>query len=461
MSVQFESMGYYIEGCGLSGEKKEDDVFPAQHNTIQVARDRWFVIYETRGFRGNDDNRSVVYQVRAGNPRGAVLSEGYLDQATQDWDPLGDGRRFVKLCNHSVAFGVPEGAIGPGGSSLPHAGVFAAAWRRNPRILDKERNYLVSEREIPLPSEAYRCHWCQFRLNATRDNIEIIKPVAPLLERGAGTPKVPSRHEQLTTMNQGYVVPVPYNREATEWVFLLHWSQGANEDTGVCTAIKFQWNAERGFYEWVETGPILDGPGEMGLFEGAIAPYGSDWLIGARITPRKHLGMVWFRTHDLFCETHDPVYSPEIRSHAPRTFYCCPDGVIRVFTTDQENSPYRVSTGWDPRMPLEAFEVDPDHGFKITGRSVVYDGIKNGELPIRPEAGPTAHFCRLIAHAGGDEGLLTYSVRPKALLHPKPGPHFKGRVLPEEMDCAGVYCTRIRWQEEYPPLWSFSGSGKQ
>ena len=61
----FESLGYFIESCGLPGETKADHAFPAQHNTIQLACDRWLVIYETRGFRGNDDNRSVVYQVLA------------------------------------------------------------------------------------------------------------------------------------------------------------------------------------------------------------------------------------------------------------------------------------------------------------------------------------------------------------------------------------------------------------
>ena len=134
----------------MAGETKDEECVPAQHNTIQLSRDRWFVIYETRGFRGTDDNRSVHYQVRADEPFGPVLSSGCLDRAVQDWDPLEDGSRYVKLCNHSVAFGVPEGAI-ISGKPAANAGVFAAAWRTNPRVLDRETNYLLTEPEAPSP----------------------------------------------------------------------------------------------------------------------------------------------------------------------------------------------------------------------------------------------------------------------------------------------------------------------
>jgi hypothetical protein len=452
----YTALGYYIEGCGIPGETKADDVFPAQHNTAQLAEDRWLVIFETRGFRGNDDNRSVVYHLRQDRPDGPVLSEGYLDPQVDNWDPLGDGRRFVKLCNHSVVFGVPEGAVL--NREVPsHAGHFAAAWRRNPRILDRTRDYLLSEREEPLPSAAYRCVWCQFRLNETRDDIELTQAVQPLLECGVGTTAVPSRHAALTTMNQGYVNPVPLSSRADEWAFLLHWSQGANEDTGVCTPIRFRWNNAIGLYEWVETGPILDGPDGMGLFEGCIAPYRDGWLVAARITPRTHQGVVWFRTNDLFGRDLRPVYSPAIRCHGPRTVYRGPDGRIRVFATDHDASPYRTVIGPDVRMPLQAFTVDPDRDFAVTDTQVVYDGFETG-LPMREVAGPTAHFCRLVPHTGGQHGLVTYSVRPKALKHPKPGALFKGPVLREEMRASGVHASRLDYKEDFPPAWSFAAS---
>jgi ABC-type transport system substrate-binding protein len=40
------------------------------------------------------------------------------------------------------------------GKPVPHAGLFAASWRTNPRILDRERDYLLQEQEEPIPPEA-------------------------------------------------------------------------------------------------------------------------------------------------------------------------------------------------------------------------------------------------------------------------------------------------------------------
>ena len=118
-----KSRGFYIEECGLGGERKRDGRVPAQHNTIQLSKNRWFVVYETRGFRGVDDNCSCVYQVRRDRPDGSVLAEGYLEKSIDDWDPLGDGRHYVRQCNHSTVFGLPksaliEGRVPPQGESF-------------------------------------------------------------------------------------------------------------------------------------------------------------------------------------------------------------------------------------------------------------------------------------------------------------------------------------------------------
>ncbi len=106
MITNIESKGFYIDDCLLPGESKSDKRVPSQHNTVQLSRDRWFVVYETRGFRGVDDNCSAVYQVRRDRPDGAVLTEGYLDRSTDDWEQFGDGVRYVKYCNHSTVFGL-------------------------------------------------------------------------------------------------------------------------------------------------------------------------------------------------------------------------------------------------------------------------------------------------------------------------------------------------------------------
>lgn len=459
MITRLTPKGYYIDACGLSGETKAERCFPAQHNTLRLRKDRWLVVYETRGFRGIDDNRSVVYQVRADAPTGAVLSEGYLDKCVFDWDPLGDGRRFQKLCNHTVVFGVPEGATRDG-IPLPHGGCFAAAWRRNPRIYDAERQYVLSDDEgiaAGAPGEGYRCYWAQFRLNDRGDDIEITQPPHELRELGLEDGPAPSRHNGLLIMNQGYVNPVPYNAVASEWAFLLHWSRGACDVEGLCTPIRFRWNKKTRLYEWAETGPVLDGPGEYGIFEGGIAPFRDEWLVSARVTrtPKKNLGNIWFRAKDLFNFDPVPHYAHEPRSHAPRTTFTGPDGTVRVYTTDQEASPYADGKGGDPRMPLSVFDIDPDDAFRVTRHAVVFDSFEAG-LPIRRESGPTAHFCRQLPHDGGNRGLLTYSVRPRALLHERPGGKFKGLVNEEEMAVSGVYCAEIEYDRDHPPAWEFA-----
>ncbi len=451
MIEQIDSKGFYIEQCNLPGEGKADDLVPAQHNTIQLCKDRWFVIFETRGFRGVDDNRSVIYQVRKDAPYGPVLSEGCLDKAIQDWDPLGNGRHYVKLCNHSVAFGVPAGAL-INGQTAPNAGVFVAAWRVNPRVLDRETGYLLLEKEEVLPRETYRCYWIQFKLNEAEDDIDIIQSKTPLRQLGYENGKAICSHEQLVTMNQGYVVPVPYNDRCTEWVFLLHWGFGANVPTSICTPIKFRWNTRTHLYEWVETGPILDGPDDMGIFEGGIVPYGNEWLISIRITPRT-IGNVWFRTDDLFGPGPEPFFSDEIRSNCPRTTFVFPDGMVRVMTTDQINSPYQ--NVYLRRIPLHIMDIDPDHNFVVTKTDVVFDSVKEG-LPLSIENAPTMHFCRLLPHTGGNTGHLTYFVRPRAIKgQAYTAGIFKGVVKPEEIQASGVYYSRITYDQDYPATWQF------
>ena len=451
MICDIASRGYYIDQCRLAGESKADECVPAQHNTIQLSRDRWFIIFETRGFRGLDDNRSIVYQVRKDAPHGRVLAEGILDKAVQDWDPAGDGSHYVKLCNHSVVFGVPKGAV-IDGRPVRHAGVFAASWRTNPRVLDRERDYLLQEQEVRIPPDLYRNYWVQFRLNEAEDDIEIISPVAPLREKGFENAISICRHEHLVLMNQGYVVPVPYNRDRSDWVFLLHWGGGVHDPDCVCTPIRFRYNDSTGLYDWAETGPILDGPGEMGVFEGGIAPYGDEWLVSARIVPRRFSGNVWFRTDDLFGTAPEPVFSDSFSSTCPRTTYRFPDGTIRICTTEQEHSPYKHLP--DVRIPLHLLDIDPDDGYRVTESRVVFYSIKEG-LPIAVDAAPTIHFCRLLPHRGGRTGYLTYFVRPRTLKHPKPAGRYKGLLKPEEMLASGVYWSEITYDRDYPPEWTF------
>src|SRR5438128_1451344 len=70
--------GEFIRECSLPGETRKDDVVPRHANAIQLSRQRWLVVYSTHGYRGVDDERSIIYQVRRDAPDGPVLKEGFL-----------------------------------------------------------------------------------------------------------------------------------------------------------------------------------------------------------------------------------------------------------------------------------------------------------------------------------------------------------------------------------------------
>jgi hypothetical protein len=84
-----EYRGRFVEECTLPGETRRDDVVPRHANAIQLSAERWLVIYSTHGYRGVDDERSIIYQVRAERPDGPVLKEGFLSRTSDDWHPEG------------------------------------------------------------------------------------------------------------------------------------------------------------------------------------------------------------------------------------------------------------------------------------------------------------------------------------------------------------------------------------
>ena len=99
--------GVLIHECGLARERRGDDVFPAHPNGIRVSRGRFLLLYATRGFRGIDEDRSIIYQLRAGGFDGPVLKEGLLARSADDWRPLHNGQTYFRGHGHPTAFGVP------------------------------------------------------------------------------------------------------------------------------------------------------------------------------------------------------------------------------------------------------------------------------------------------------------------------------------------------------------------
>lgn len=447
MIEKFESMGKLIHECPVPGQTRADTVFPAHPNGTQLGRDRWLLIYATRGFRGVDDDMQVVYQLRAGSaPDGPVLSEGPLGDYREDWDPMGDGSRFIKQQGGPVVWGVPKGAVS-GGAPRPNANVFVASWRDSPRAYDPATNQALHHGAPggETPPESYRLAWVQLRLNDAEDDIEILQPRRQLREKGyedAG--QVFCRLGVTGIQNQSFVQPVPYNSEATEWVGMQHY------DRGGIAAVKFAWNPAAGLYEWTETGPVLNDPEAARMTEASIARCSDEWLVAARMA-YGHCKIAWFRTADPFGPPPPMVASDAVKTQIPLSMFRFPDGVFRVLTTDADRSPYG---GGAVRVPLHIFDIDPEAGFAATASRTLFDSIAEG-VPIPIEAGPCNHFAKFLPHAGGREGWVIYQVRPGSRLHPVASRPERPLLTPELFDAAGIYYSKVTYDREYPPTWEF------
>jgi hypothetical protein len=186
---EVEPPGLLVGGCTLPGETRADDVVPAHPNGLQLSRDRWMVIYATRGFRGVDDDLSVVRQH-----------------------------------GHPVVFGVPKGAV-LGGRRLPNANVFVAKWRVVARLLDRSRNCLERTAvDAKLAAATQGVEWVQFRLNDREDDIEVLRP--------DGSERADANH-----FDRGRVAALRYRFDAGsglyDWVetgpFLSHPELGLSE----------------------------------------------------------------------------------------------------------------------------------------------------------------------------------------------------------------------------------------
>lgn len=310
-----------------------------------------------------------------------------------------------------MAFGVPKGAV-IGGRPASHANVFACKWRKVARVFVPEGGYLMWGSE-PLEVRARtRCgEWCQFRLTEDEDDLEVLQPPQELRQVGYEEGEAicelgPAR------MTPGYVQPVPFNPEASEWAdvnsFGLHIQSTSRASEGTTPAsyvspMRYRFNPGRGLYEWVQTGPKI-GPG---LFEGNISPYGSDWVIAARREGREP-GVAWTRVNDPFGEIGQVVIPEDVRSsHAPLSAYRCPDGVTRLCTGDATVSPHRSN-----RDPIYLWDIDPDDRFRASNRRKIYSPREDGN-PIPVDHNPLADMVKLLPHAGKRRHSSTGCVRAR------------------------------------------------
>ena len=437
MIEHIEYRGKLIHECTLPGETRADDVFPAHPNAIQVSERRFLHVYATRTYRGGDDDLSIVYQLRDGAYDGPVLAEGILAKSINDWDPFDDGSAYVRQHGHPVAFGVPRGALIQG-QPAPNANRFVAKWRVCARIVDPATGFLVSSRSHPALSERTQgVEWVQFRLNDAEDDIEIVQPAQRLRQRGYEEGNAFCSAAVLT-MNQSFVQAVPFNADASEWADVNHF------DGGRLAALKYRYNPQRGVYEWVEMGPLI----EEQLFEASLARYRGSWVISGR--PHGGGAIGWFRTADPFGAASPSARPTSPVNSSPLTAYTYADGVLRVLTGDSTISPYGLN-----RNPLYLWDIDPEHGFAASKRRAVFDIVAAG-LPIPVESRPTSDMAKLLPHAGGKEQIIVYRVRSGTNNDPS---HTGAVITPAEKETAGIYYAAVQYAETYPGVWQFATDG--
>ena len=420
--------GPLIDHCTLAGETRADDVFPAHPNGIQVAADRWLLLYATRGFRTVDDDRSVVYQLRADAPDGRVLREGMISRSVSDWDPLNDGGRHFKQHGHPVAFGVPAGAL-VDGRPAPHANLFVIKWRVVALRHDPATNRVSHDGDLLRRTAGVE--WAQVRLNRERDDLEVVLTPRSLRQQGYESGAAICALGPVGWMNQTFTQAVAFNAAADQWIDCNHFSGGR------VAPLRYAFDATTGLYTWAQTGPSLfDRP----VSEASIVRHGGTWVVSARHGPlgsERKGGVAWLRTSNPFRAEGTAVYGRPPATVVPRTAYGCADGVVRLFSGDPESSPHG-----DSRNPLYVWDIDPDRDFAATNRRVIFDALEAG-------LGTGGRFmigmCKLLGHHGESQMLL-HRVAPRV---------YDPKLADADKLRCGIYHAWLRYEGALEPAWHF------
>lgn len=452
-SIQWiEHKGKYLHECMLPGEGRDKGVYPAHPNGIQLSEDRFLILYSTRASRGDDDEKSGIYQLRSGGFDGPVLKEGWICRTQDDWDPLGDGKKYVRQHGHPTAFGLPKGAI-IGGRRQAHENLFAVIWRVEARWVDPATGFMAYVQEHPELTERTRAtEWMQFRLNDAGDDIEILQPPRRLRQAGFEDGDAFCQHETARSMVANFVQPVPYNADATDWVHAdTVYIRGASGRTdheaikvhaeGAVVPLRFRYDPATHRYRWVETGPPLGGLGQ-GLFEGSILPYRRDWVMMARRVQGD--AVAFGLANDLFGDKIPMVLAKDQPSGVPIMAYMCPDGIIR-----RTGGILGLRAYANGRNPLYVMDIDPEKGFRYRNPRVIFDAISAG-VPIPTT--PIVDFGKLLPHSGGRTQIILHRLRSPMLNDPR---RPERKLTPPEIEVSGIYAAKIHYREEWPGYWKF------
>ncbi len=434
MTPRIEHRGKLIHECALPGHTRACGLYPGHINAAQLGASRFLLIYTTRGWRGTDDNASVIYQLRDGACDGRLLAEGVLATSVDDWDPLGDGTPFVRGHFHPVVFGVPAGA-----GASPAAGRFVAMWGRHARSIDPRTGFMRNN-DPATHLRTGAVEWAQFRLRADGDDIELTARPAVLRQQGYDSGYLLCSTDA-RSMHQTYTPPVPCTDSADEWV-------GFNTfDGGRIGALRFRFDPATGLYQWVESGPPIG----SGLMEPSVSRWRDGWVVSARSVraSRDERGgpVGWTLWDDPFSGPVPEIVWPAApNTKSPLTSFRCADGQLRLLTGDPSVSPYG-----HPRNPLYWWPIDPAAGFRAGPPQLVFDAVA-ARVPFREQARFVVDQAKVLPHTGGSRQLIAHRVRPVATNDPaKVGVP----VLPVEQQAAGIYYAEAVFPESLPAQWRF------
>jgi hypothetical protein len=430
--------GPLIEACHLPGETRADGAAPAHGNGLQLGADRFLLLVSTLAFRGVDDSLGISAQLRADRWDGPLLRELRLQASTNDWEPFGDGQRYVRQLGHPVGFGVPRGAV-QHGQPLPHAGTFALLWRVCARQFAPAGHLLWQHEPPDLHPRTQAVWWLQCRLNDAGDDLVIVQPPQPLWTPGPGDTS-PLAGRPVAWLNQTYTAPVPYTPDGREWAVVNH------VDDGRVVPLRFRWDAAAGRYAWVDAGPLLGG----GVFEASLLRWHDSWLIAARRRDSQD-GVAWTRCDDPFGRVPPFTIAPGARG-SPLSAYACPDGAVRLLAGDAATSPWGQK-----RDPLYLHEIAPDRGFAITDRQVVY--AARATLPELAPLQPIVDMAKLLPHTGGATQTLLHRVRTVGFTLPDVdlgGPPLQ--LTPAGFAATAIYYATLTYDQPYPPTWEFAAA---
>lgn len=446
--------GFLVENCALAGEGRETWTAPAQSNAIQLSVDRWLIAFSTRSIRGVDDDKSIVYQIRKDKINGPLVKEDWVVRFTNDWEPFGDGRRFVMQHGCVVLFGVPMGAK-INGETPAHHNRFVMMWRKVARYLNPETGVLESAGDAEIPGlvedefKTQTVEWVQFRYNPEDDDIEFTQNRKRLCQRGYEHERDTCSLKGTEHLNRVFVNPIAYDDECSEWVDLVYPKDivhGKPSWRGVIP-ITFRYDSKTQLYQWIDHGPLIRGPKGKTLWEGAIARCGDQFVITPRVTAKNDYALAFAKTTDPFARGFEPVFKPW-SSNVPLTCYQCADGETRLFTGNRELSP-----NGSGRNPIYTWTINDD--FSLTDRHVVVDPVKENILPGEAPKNLCVDFPKLVDHAGGDKQTVIFRFKTFNLAY-KRGEGARGEPMnQEQLAACGVHYAEITYDRSYPARWIF------